>query len=1444
MNWKRIIAVFVCMLVVNLPIVMADAYSNGSVNPAPVAAGVLIVGLAIAVPAVMSYIVSAGLASGAVAAVCSETDAIQGIYTKGTCTDDDDTGEGCINGCDDECIDSTMVREVNCVSGQCSYTPHTCPDGSECVDGACTGGSGFVSGSADVEVISITGMDGVEGYRKDIDDYTLVKAQATFGDATIVTAGNLKIKAEGYYEDFDSCTKMDLQNMYLCEYQSGMNTGYYLEGSLSFDVELFADPSDTSALPYSSDSAVIYIDSVDPEIKSFGTPQQNGKNITFSYILDDEADYSSKSSGIVKAEYHIGSYKIGEMVFDEDQEWPHTESFELQTSSPDSEESMELTITAHDGVGNKIQAKSLPFIIDNEAPEIIDGSFFLQDRLGNAILSLPEDGLKGGVMGILIKSNNGIENLKALVSPLSDSYEDDTWMDGTCGSPIQDTYNCVWSGLEVDKSGNMNSIMINASDDLGNNIMGSVGDYLITVERTAPVVRAGSLKVVYAGTDLTQIHDESNEVKYLGNYSKDISRVKVDIYLNLTDDYPGLNTQGVILDLSEYGGNKITYASKCTHMIYKVNITNEVTDQFYNCTFRNVELELSSDLTKLDFTFIDFFGNENEHSAGQSILFDNDGPVVEYLGAGHTYDGTEWVGPNDVLVVRIKEAGSGINETNVKFIISGKEVDADNCIAVADLWTCEAPLSDELDGKTHLSDIPVSVEVKDNVGYTDDNETRTETTLKLDNTDPVVKDTKIFSTAYIADKLTSGEGMLINVTIEDDIFVTGTANISSLNCEAEGDVRCPVDEETYGDCTYNSSGEELWTCEWAVDEIYRRGGIDAAPSLVDFSFNITDIVGNSININLTKSREVYGLIVDTEPDNFEAFVDVDKAYPYPVNRLTLSLMPPEIPAIASFPFYIKYLTGKSGITVLKQEVTDCEMLNGSVSIGDYFSLPDRSDAELILARDKQKPYESDTIPNYNRAELHFQSLQGEPEAANDLFDFNVTCILKIYQLKGGKIYKVPERENITFPLKFIDSALDGTPDQELVDTLQAYRDESLLLDQQWITKGAKLFKLLEGICTIASTIYGLMSVFATGQVLGASMYETGKNAPGTPWGAALKGAGWGVFKVSCYIHEAIGFVIEPLWHGAAGFGKHGLEKCTKVQTPADVARKAKNLKDASKAAAEGLKDATEKQRKDAWNQPTLSGEYLCKWISCEFGRDFWNKYTGGDLLNRALNGTAASKVMDKWNSRAQAATGSQALSFENSITPQNSIIFSVGTACLPGIFYNLDKYRQIQCTYVNCLKEAAIYGGDVSSCDQKKGESWCLLLWGEAAEVIGPLRILKAIGDSTSNFFINIFPGVLHAVAEKLVCKKEATFAKYEILKSVVCDLPRAIYSGIDAYENVKSVLRYGDPETWKPEHRIDDECDRAMCDGTWTDGACVCTTNEECYNGECVDGECEFDWA
>jgi len=100
-----------------------------------------------------------------------------------------------------------------------------------------------------------------------------------------------------------------------------------------------------------------------------------------------------------------------------------------------------------------------------------------------------------------------------------------------------------------------------------------------------------------------------------------------------------------------------------------------------------------------------------------------------------------------------------------------------------------------------------------------------------------------------------------------------------------------------------------------------------------------------------------------------------------------------------------------------------------------------------------------------------------------------------------------------------------------------------------------------------------------------------------------------------------------------------------------------------------------------------------------------NTNTGGTSTDQTLG-----EYWTSWNAQADALS--------SNIPIKENYVLSVLTLCIPGIIYNLEKYRQIQCAYGNCL---ATYGQSslpISLCAENKDYAECQYFWGPVFQLV------------------------------------------------------------------------------------------------------------------------------
>ncbi|MBW2980828.1 hypothetical protein KY360_05420 [Candidatus Woesearchaeota archaeon] len=123
---------------------------------------------------------------------------------------------------------------------------------------------------------------------------------------------------------------------------------------------------------------------------------------------------------------------------------------------------------------------------------------------------------------------------------------------------------------------------------------------------------------------------------------------------------------------------------------------------------------------------------------------------------------------------------------------------------------------------------------------------------------------------------------------------------------------------------------------------------------------------------------------------------------------------------------------------------------------------------------------------------------------------------------------------------------------------------------------------------------------------------------------------------------------------------------------------------------------------DAFEGPTA--EAIGKWQRTVLERANWVSTGGGKI--RAIEAWSNKENRNKMNI------------YTGKLNPKESIVISTLTLCLPGIVYNLNKLRQIQCMYVDCMQTYATQGLPLKACEDQKEYATCKYWWGEIFQLL------------------------------------------------------------------------------------------------------------------------------
>lgn len=109
------------------------------------------------------------------------------------------------------------------------------------------------------------------------------------------------------------------------------------------------------------------------------------------------------------------------------------------------------------------------------------------------------------------------------------------------------------------------------------------------------------------------------------------------------------------------------------------------------------------------------------------------------------------------------------------------------------------------------------------------------------------------------------------------------------------------------------------------------------------------------------------------------------------------------------------------------------------------------------------------------------------------------------------------------------------------------------------------------------------------------------------------------------------------------------------------------------------------------------------------------------------------------------------INFETRLNPMDNYIVAVDCLCLPGVVYNLNKYRQLQCIHARCITDNAKAGFSTAACDIAHAENECLFFWGPVMQLFPGFMLAKQIA-GMSRDIIKELPGRIVAASRDALC--------------------------------------------------------------------------------------------
>ncbi len=443
---------------------------------------------------------------------------------------------------------------------------------------------------------------------------------------------------------------------------------------------------------------------------------------------------------------------------------------------------------------------------------------------------------------------------------------------------------------------------------------------------------------------------------------------------------------------------------------------------------------------------------------------------------------------------------------------------------------------------------------------------------------------------------------------------------------------------------------------------------------LDLPLVFTDAVGHETTTTVKIKAILKVANATTTPNFFHA--KATAVTPQLVNRVALQLA---LDNAIDYPYFVNYEITRqtSGAKILHQEMkaTSCAVVMNPKSVARPFEPHDAENwtATPALYLDPIRvfyPTADWNVPGGNRLDASFLKMDAN-QLANDVL--LVRCNLSLTVEKDNTLYTLPEQETLYWPVSLKNSKL-GTPGEAFLRKIDTTRDDLEGGTSQLIGYANQLFGTMAHLCQMQDLLLILQQQGLSAEGMGLLMMHTGIGAQIARGGNALT--------------RSMMMASMPYWMSLFG-GKtpQGVQPGT-TAIDSGLGRQMCDFVHCS--TAEKMKNMSQ-TKPDSW---FLSDEGFANDMSAQGGQG---------------------KTADWWQDR---------MGDLNQPDVSNSIIASMMTNCWSGVVHNLNKYREIDCGYLQCLKEQALNGASITPCELGRGVKMCRFVMGEVME-LPYVRVLK-----------------------------------------------------------------------------------------------------------------------
>ncbi|MFA6888179.1 MAG: hypothetical protein WC254_01660 [Candidatus Woesearchaeota archaeon] len=643
---------------------------------------------------------------------------------------------------------------------------------------------------------------------------------------------------------------------------------------------------------------------------------------------------------------------------------------------------------------------------------------------------------------------------------------------------------------------------------------------------------------------------------------------------------------------------------------------------------------------------VKIYAEDNAGNIGgltKTISFVEDTTVPAVLSLTSAY-GDYFNAKNNTLTLEVQEEGSGFDDVNVYINLAELLLGsphAESCAQSGTVWYCywsfAVPSS-----VAHGESIDVTIaSLKDDAGNSYDSTTFEEQTFIYDEEAPVFLNATMIAVGREADVITEGDIVSIEAYLEEDVSGLDTANVYADYSDFDD----TNDMQSAQSCV--EVNEDIWLCTWEY-----TGALTSGDS-VELNFVATDNAGNfkdSEDDNVVAEKFVVGF-VEGQVDYWDEYANVEDMpmlnpnFLYFTSSGTIVRVDAELISKGTMPYIHAYQINacQAGLW-MPTNMSAMEWYEAGI-VGQYYTEDNRQSKYILV-----------NIPSFFYGKVNATV----PEDSI----VQIFCTASITQARSeySNIYSPNEEVNITIEIPLM-TGLYTEPSLASVDKIQKY--EKLINGLEKITKflgtwtdwGMK-------ICGPANTV----------RVLANNLVTMLKSVDVLTHGEVTSAVAATV-QVTNFL--------DRMWYGY--YAKEDVF-AEKNSDGVDVTEIADTDKMEYNFHSEQGKIFSNKYKE-------LSLGFVCDTVLCESCTESWNKLIFSSKKEKAqpTGGYVGGTYVPDWLSIRQIP-----------VNPRENFVVALicWPPCIPGIYSQLNIYKEILIAYNTCLNVATIKGEDVSQCDQ------------------------------------------------------------------------------------------------------------------------------------------------